>query len=181
MKNDLVKKLYALGIIILLFEAATLTFARAPDFEIAAGNTIYVDDSNTLGPWNGTLAYPFQFIQDGIDNATNGDTVHVKPGTYNENLLINKSIALMGENKPLINAGGGNAVNVTMGGITINNFNITNAETGIDLNIRDLSGLYNVTIVGGGITVTNNVIDAAYTGIWFEISSVGYDLYGNTL
>ncbi|MBA7671886.1 hypothetical protein ES703_80053 [subsurface metagenome] len=55
-----------------------------------AGNTIYVDDSNTAGPWNGTIDYPYQYIQDGIDNATAGDTIVVNDGTYSEDLVIGK-------------------------------------------------------------------------------------------
>jgi len=55
------------------------------------GITIYVDDSNTAGPWNGTIDYPYQYIQDGIDNATAGDTIVVNDGTYSEDLVIGKT------------------------------------------------------------------------------------------
>ena len=62
-------------------------------------NTIYVDDDNTSGPWDGSQEHPFQYIQDGIDNAYEGYTVFVKNGLYHENIVINKSINLDGENK----------------------------------------------------------------------------------
>ncbi len=45
-------------------------------------STIYVDASNTTGPWNGTADQPYQYIQDGINAATDGDTVLVRDGTY---------------------------------------------------------------------------------------------------
>ncbi|HIG99638.1 MAG TPA: hypothetical protein HA258_03550, partial [Thermoplasmata archaeon] len=32
------------------------------------GSTIYVDDSNTDGPWDGSIEHPYQFIQDGVDH-----------------------------------------------------------------------------------------------------------------
>ena len=35
---------------------------------LAAGTTIYVDDSNVAGPWNGTQLYPFQHINDGASS-----------------------------------------------------------------------------------------------------------------
>ncbi len=42
---------------------------------------IYVDDDNTSGPWDGTVEHPYQYIQDGIDNAVAGDTILVLAGT----------------------------------------------------------------------------------------------------
>ncbi len=49
---------------------------------LAAG-TIYVDDDNTAGPWDGSAANPFQYIQDGTDAAVSGvDTVLVRDGLY---------------------------------------------------------------------------------------------------
>ena len=54
------------------------------------GSTLYVGGS---GPGN------FSKIQDAIDNASDGDTVFVYSGSYYENVLINKSIRLIGENK----------------------------------------------------------------------------------
>jgi len=63
------------------------------------GITIYVDDDNTAGPWNGTQQYPYKNIQDGIDNASNNDTIFVYNGTYNENIQLNKTVKLLGEDK----------------------------------------------------------------------------------
>jgi parallel beta-helix repeat protein len=80
----------------------------------AAGITIYVDDSNTAGPWNGTQDYPYKTIHEGITAASAGDTVSVLSGTYNENVVITKDLTLIGENKDItfIDGGGnGHVVN----------------------------------------------------------------------
>ena len=58
---------------------------------------IYVDDSNTQGPWNGSAEYPYQHINDGIFYASDGDTVYVYNGLYNETVHVNKSIVLRGQ------------------------------------------------------------------------------------
>ena len=61
------------------------------------GTILYVDNNNTGGPWDGTPAHPYQYIQDGIDNATAHDTVYIYNGTYYEHLVVNKSLTLVGE------------------------------------------------------------------------------------
>jgi len=39
---------------------------------------------------------PGTSIQSAIDNAENGHTIYVYPGNYNESIVINKSISLIG-------------------------------------------------------------------------------------
>ena len=67
------------------------TFYVDLSFEVYGGPPdYYVDDDNYPGPGNGSLADPFCKIQDAIDAAT-GTTITVLPGTYDEDLFINKS------------------------------------------------------------------------------------------
>ncbi|MCK4364977.1 MAG: PKD domain-containing protein [Thermoplasmatales archaeon] len=65
----------------------------------ATTTTIYVDDDNIGGPWDGTAENPYQHIQDGIDASTGGDTVYVYSGEYNERIDVDKSIMLQGHSK----------------------------------------------------------------------------------
>ncbi len=84
------------------------------------GNTLYVGG---LGPGNYTT------IQAAINNASNGDTVFVYNGTYFENIVVNKTINLIGENKntTIIDGGGsGDVVSVTADWVNVSDFTIQN-------------------------------------------------------
>jgi parallel beta-helix repeat protein len=59
---------------------------------------IYVDDDNIEGPWDGSLEHPYQHIQDGIDNASAGDTVFVFSGFYLR-IMIDKPLFLIGQHR----------------------------------------------------------------------------------
>jgi len=164
----------------------------------ATGDTIYVDDDNTEGPWNGTLDYPYQYIQDGIDNASSGGTIFVFNGTYYENVIVNKSINLIGEDKNTTIIDGRNATSnivciyvdwVNISGFTIrysmnagifvtwrSNNTITgniivNTKYGIDL-IRSASN----NIISG-----NTISTIYYVGIRLRYSSDNNIIANNTI
>jgi len=68
-------------------------------FIINQQNTIYVDDSNTAGPWDGTSAHPLQTIGQGIIAVLPHGTVHVLNGIYYEDVIIDKPIDVVGQTK----------------------------------------------------------------------------------
>lgn len=62
-------------------------------------NILYVDDDNIDGPWDGTLEYPYKYIEDAIENASNGDTIRVYAGVYDNpesNVYITKTLSVIG-------------------------------------------------------------------------------------
>lgn len=63
------------------------------------GQTLFVDDDNIAGPWDGTQQYPFKDITTALINALDGDIVFVCNGTYNERLNVTKQITLQGQNR----------------------------------------------------------------------------------
>ena len=83
--------------------------------EVQAGCVIFVDDDNTTGPWDGSPSNPYQYIQDGVDAATDDCIVWIKPGLYQEDqgggyysglaeVTINniQNLTLHGENMPIL-------------------------------------------------------------------------------
>ena len=97
-----------------------------------------------------------------IGNATDGDTIFVKKGTYNtlnESLQINKPIQLIGEDRDTTIIDGnhaGNIVEVTANNVEISGFTIQNSgsrETGIQVKTCK------------GSRITNNVIKNNFGGL----------------
>ncbi|RLF52019.1 MAG: hypothetical protein DRN11_01820, partial [Thermoplasmata archaeon] len=89
------------------------------------GRTLYVGGS---GPGN------YSKIQDAIENASNGDTIFVYSGTYYENVVINKSIDLIGENVKTTIIDGmrrNKTVFILVSNVLVCNFTIRNGTVGI--------------------------------------------------
>ena len=97
-------------------------------YTISNGSIIYVDDDNINGPWNGSQEHPFRYIQDGINISIDGDTVFVCNGTYNETLIINKSILLTGEEEIVLDGMYNDVIiNIFSEDVTLKNFTIRNS------------------------------------------------------
>ncbi len=104
-------------------------------------------------------------IQEGIDAANPGDTVYVHASIYYENVIINKTINLIGENKDItiINGNGSsncifvNSVNY----VNISGFTVKNGTFGVYINSSsnsNISGslINNQTTGGIGLNHSNN-------------------------
>lgn len=130
------------------------------------GSIIYISKS---GDGN------YSVIQEGIDAANPGDTIYVYNGTYFENIVIDKTITLKGENKTSTIIDGRisgnvikiNADNVTIQGFTIQHSGLIYPNSGINL-----SSDYNL--------IKNNIIMSNYYGITLYHSS-GNIIQGNTI
>ena len=122
------KKSIVVLFIVLFF--ASSTSAGLHSIVTQEDNTIYVDDDNISGPWDGTLEHPYNSVQDGIDNASAGDTVFVFNGRYIEQIEIYKSVNLVGESNEDTMIDGdekGDVVCITVDSVNISGFTITNS------------------------------------------------------
>jgi nitrous oxidase accessory protein NosD len=126
---------------------------------------------------NTSLGY--ETIQEAIsaNETLNGHTIYVSSGTYYENVVVNKSVALIGEDKEytVVDGGGVGTVieidsdNVTVSGFEIRNCSVTWGDWGIDLNHSSKSivsgniikAVYAIHVLGGS---ENRIIDNSVVG-----------------
>jgi parallel beta-helix repeat protein len=150
----------------------------------------------------GSVPGNYSTIQEAIDNASDGDIVFVFNGIYYENVVLNKSIGLFGENqKTTIIDGeetGGHVVTILSGRVTVTGFTIQNSG-----GIQNAACVYVVSnnnqLVGNtitcvphhgeegiwmlhvsGNTVQQNTVSNHHYGIWLE-NSVDNDVSKNVI
>lgn len=166
-----VKTLRRLPVIVCVIALLAIIWFQIPGEDLiltAEGTTFYVGG---LGPQNYTT------VQEAVDNANPEDMVYIYEGTYFENIIINKSIYLTGENKDttVIDGGSnGDVVHVTADSVTITGFTITNSgsdwgDTGIELHITQ------------DCHINNNIVSKNYFGIFFHYSSENNDVSNNEI
>jgi len=146
-------------------------------------SNIYVDAANTTGIEDGTQTHPFDTITEGIIAVPSGKSVVVSAGTYNEQLIINKSITLYGASQAnTFVTGSGlteNLISLEADNITITGFTIdgTNsiakgiyfdncASININNNIIQNNTSYGINYTNSNpIIEYNDIKDNDYSGI----------------
>jgi len=134
---------------------------------VYAGPIWYADDANGSDLNSGSQTCPFKTISFAIGASSNGETVYVEPGTYDEQVDVNKAITLQGaapgfapftviqKSSPAVNP---NIVTVSSSDVTIKN----------------------LTVGGGpGVSTTRGVyINGAYINIALQDVIASQHLYG---
>ena len=124
-----------------------------------------------------TIKVPDDFptIQEAVNNAGSGDTIFVRRGKYAENIVINKSITLMGEDREetIIDGGArGNVISIKASNVTVSGFTIRNSDP--------LTGCGILIELFGNILINNNNIRNNKIGIRISSSSRN-QIYGNII
>ena len=148
---------------LLLISSLALILTNLPTN--AYPKTIYVDDSNITGPWDGTQEHPYQNITSALTYASSGDTIFIHNGTYREQILIAQSVTLQGENKHGTIIDGnltGDVIKITATNIKITECTIQNSSsTSNGINIASSSN----------ITINHTIIKNNNIGIYLYAST----------
>ncbi len=174
--------------LVVLMSVFYLGFTILPD-EVM-GITLYVGGP---GPGNYTT------IQDAIDAATPGDTIFVFNGVYHENVQVNKSISLIGEDRDNTIVNGSNAgdvFNITADWVSLTGFTVKYGSggwlgAGIELSLVTDCKVSNNSIqhskhgiilwASSDNTVTNNTFSNNEDGVYFRASENNTVTYNEVL
>ena len=137
-----------IGVTLTLFMLATLGVALKvqPLKIVQASSVIIVPDD-----------YPT--IQDAVGNATAGDTVYVRAGTYSGWIWINKSLTLVGESSKntTVALSGGPSISIglwiTASNVTVRGFHF------IDSGLVCMVGVDGRSSITTGVVIMNNIIE----------------------
>jgi len=167
------KKHYLLVLATFILFTSTISIANpikqketTDNSTLPTGITIYVDDNNTQGPWNGSYDYPYRYIRDGILHASDGDTVYVFNGLYNETIILNKSIYFRGQqqdNTVIDGHNNGSVIHVNTDNVHIRNLTIRNSG--------GYQGNAGITVDVNTTTITECTIYRTRTGVSVQNSS----------
>jgi uncharacterized repeat protein (TIGR01451 family) len=114
----------------------------------------------------------YSSIQTAINNASSGDTVYVYSGTYNENVIVNKTINLIGEDRTnttivgkIVVNGTNDAVQITVNGVVLRGFTIKNGGN------QHLNGGVKLRYAKNCVISDNNLSSNGFSGIILLSSS----------
>lgn len=123
---------------------------------------------------------PYTTIQAAVNAASNGDIINVAVGTYNEQVLVNKSVTITGVGSPTVNFAGTVTGKPTLFDISVDGVKVQ----GIHF-VVDLAKLKSAIIASGAgidnVSITDNIVDAYGTpaGSFGDRNAISINYGGN--
>ncbi len=151
---------------------------------------IYVDD-NASEEWYDHSHV--RTIQEGVDNASAGNLIHVLPGTYREQVMVETSVTITAD-EAVADGVGGTAFTVAADDTTLHELSIVNASQAVEVTADNVTVTdCHLTSDAGGVRVTGSYVHVSsntFTGqgegagaaVWIEGShaSVTYNTFLRT-
>jgi len=123
-----------------------------------------------------TVPGDYPTIQSAINAANSSDTILVAAGTYLENVIVNKTVTLIGENSNttiIDGSGNGTVVLVTANNVSLSRFTVKNSS-----GAWPYSGIY---IGARNANISDNIITNNWYGIWLWGNSSSSFLSNNNV
>jgi len=163
------KKRKALMAIIsfIIISLAFLSFIEKSEAQNEKAATLYVDQYGNQD---------YTTIQEAIDNAQPGDSIYVYIGTYYENIVIDKSISLVGEDKENTIIDGqekSDVIKILSDHVNITGFTIQNAGFYLYNDGIDIDSCHN--------NIANNIIRRCRCGIALELWANNCQIFQNDI
>lgn len=163
--NQYSDKILLMGVLVLVSLALPLAAVGAADGgfaaveESAADNQILAEDNEIVVGDSSNADY--ETIQGGINAASDGDTVVVEIGTYNEAVIVNKSVTLVAEDGVVVDGEGmgDSAFTVRNDSSTLSNVVIKGFE------ITNYTAAENTEFEGHGIVISDPETDQQYSDL----------------
>lgn len=157
-----------------------------------------------VGEASNTISVPTDYptIQAGINAAASGDTILVDSGTYFENVVINKTVSLIGQNKAttiIDGSGAGKVIVVAANNVNLSGFTVRHSgqqpldqDSGIFIDFRSANSKVSDIVVvdnyhgiflestAGNVVSFNNVSSNTGRGIYLEFSSAN-TIFSNSI
>ncbi len=146
-RHVFVKKIYVMTIIFMILFSFSIIINQIGSCLSNEESILYVSSSGNEN---------FSTIQDGIDTAHSGDTIFVYNGTYSENIVIDKKITLLGENRNttiIDGRGSGNVIKINADHVTIQGFTIR--HSGLIFPNAGINCSSNYNIIAENLLVNN--------------------------
>jgi parallel beta-helix repeat protein len=175
-------------VLLLVFASLLLTMPRVRVIVLVMAETAVI-----------MVPADYPTIQAAINSANSGDTILVAPDIYYENVVVNKTVSLLGEDRDatIIDGGGTSAaVSITSNGVTISNFTMQHSTTGIYIyqssnstvtqnNIHSSSSGITLSRSNGNILTDNEISNNTWAGIglaWSNSNTItDNDIHSNNI
>lgn len=135
----------------------TLEFQPTGELAVKPSKTGAFD--NPIVRWDGSNIAIENTIQGAIDNASSGDTIFLKAGTYTENVTINKEgISIIGSGSGVWNGTAGVGGTIIKGAFRWNNAGINSKIQALSLTANNPTNdtNYNLSLLGSNTTPTTD-------------------------